>query len=359
MGDQYGLHLTITDQMLDGGYIQSEYTKDDVNRDHLTKPLMFLSKQNGSTIQLNIFTSDIFQTSSDGSIWEDYSSTKTLNNGEKLYVRCKTTRETIQGTTQKVVTFSMSGQIEAYNNINSLLSPDFYSIRDLSPYGDDCFKECFKYCTSLIKAPLLPATTLAWSCYYQMFYGCTSLAKAPELPAITISSDYCYYGMFYGCTSLTKAPELPATTLSNYCYQGMFWNCTALVEAPELPATTLAWSCYYNMFYGCTSLTKAPELPATTLIRYCYYQMFYGCTALVETPELPATILVSDCYSKMFYGCTQLNKVTIHATDISASNCLNNWLYNVSSIGSFYCKSGVSYPTGVSGIPSGWTRYNI
>lgn len=25
-----------------------------------------------------------------------------------------------------------------------------------------------------------------------------------------------------GCTSLTKAPELPATTLANSCYYGMF-----------------------------------------------------------------------------------------------------------------------------------------
>ena len=28
--------------------------------------------------------------------------------------------------------------------------------------------------------------------------------------------EYCYYNMFNGCTSLTKAPELPATTLANY-----------------------------------------------------------------------------------------------------------------------------------------------
>ncbi len=34
--------------------------------------------------------------------------------------------------------------------------------------------------------------------------------------------------MFSGCTSLTKAPELPATTLAEGCYQKMFNKCTKL-----------------------------------------------------------------------------------------------------------------------------------
>ena len=35
-------------------------------------------------------------------------------------------------------------------------------------------------------------------------------------------ADYCYQYMFRDCTSLTRAPALPATTLKNYCYQYMF-----------------------------------------------------------------------------------------------------------------------------------------
>ena len=34
--------------------------------------------------------------------------------------------------------------------------------------------------------------------------------------------------MFSGCTSLTKAPELPATTLETACYQNMFLDCSKL-----------------------------------------------------------------------------------------------------------------------------------
>ena len=80
----------------------------------------------------------------------------------------------------------------------------------------------FAGCTSLIEAPALPATALAFYCYYNMFAGCTSLTTAPALPA-TVLADFCYYNMFAECTSLTTAPaELPAAILATYCYDNMF-----------------------------------------------------------------------------------------------------------------------------------------
>ena len=99
-------------------------------------------------------------------------------------------------------------------------------------------------------------------------------------PPTSIPAMFCYRYMFYGCTSLTKAPDLPATTLATACYTHMFSGCTNLTTAPKLPATTLASACYQYMFNGCTSLTTAPDLPATTLADYCYANMFYGCTSL-------------------------------------------------------------------------------
>ena len=95
-------------------------------------------------------------------------------------------------------------------------------------------------------------------CFRCLFEDCSSLTKAPELPATTLAGD-CYYGMFCGCTSLTQAPELPATTLAEECYKWMFVGCSNLTQAPELPATTLATGCYSYMFSGCTSMTKAPD----------------------------------------------------------------------------------------------------
>ena len=192
--------------------------------------------------------------------------------------------------------------------------------------------------------------------FVSFFHDCTGLTSVENLilPAMTLK-ERCYEGMFNGCSSLTSSPILPATTMANSCYYGMFNYCTSLTTAPVLPATTLAQNCYASMFWGCTSLVTAPALPATTLAQNCYTSMFDSCTNLTTAPEFPATTLAPYCYSGMFYGCTNINYIKCLATDISASGCLNLWLSGVSPTGTFVKAAGVSWPTGNSGIPSGWT----
>ena len=56
----------------------------------------------------------------------------------------------------------------------------------------------------------------------------------------------------------------------------------------------------------------------------------------------------------MFSGCTNLNKVVSYATTIKGKG-IYNWLQNVSATGDFYNLGGATYPSGASGIPSGWT----
>ena len=262
--------------------------------------------------------------------------------------------------------------------------------------ASNCYYYMFRDCTSLVTSPALPATTLKTSCYSYMLYGCTSLVTAPALPATTLVNN-CYSYMFQGCTSLVTSPELPATTLASDCYSYMFYGTNVLPDCSNidftservvasggldglfagtkitdsdlerilpknnndkycLPVTTLANFCYSDMFQGCTSLVTAPELPATTLKTNCYKFMFQGCTSLVTAPELPATTLASSCYYSMFQGCSKLNNITMLATDISASSCLYNWVSGVSSSGTFTKNPNMaSLPSGVSGIPSGWT----
>ena len=217
-----------------------------------------------------------------------------------------------------------------------------------------CYYYMFYGCSSLTQAPVLPATTLAPYCYNNMFCLCTSLTTAPVLPATTLA-DYCYAYMFYDCHSLVNVHELPATTLAPNCYRSMFYRCTSLTQAPVLPATTLANNCYQFMFWGCSNLTQAPELPATELAQYCYNQMFCNCTSLTQAPVLPATTLVDYCYQYMFYGGSNLNYVKSLATNITATNALTGWLSGVASSGTFVKPAGVSYVTGDSGIPNGWT----
>ena len=137
----------------------------------------------------------------------------------------------------------------------------------------------------------------------------------------------------------------------------LFYQCRGLQNAENLvlPATTLSEGCYYEMFFGCTSLTTAPQLPATTLATTCYAYMFNGCTSLTTAPELPATTLANWCYNGMFSGCTSLNYIKCLATNKSATYCTSYWVRNVASTGTFVKASGVSWPSGTSGIPNNWT----
>ena len=223
---------------------------------------------------------------------------------------------------------------------------------------NDDYAWMFAGCISLITAPALPATTLCNWCYHQMFNGCTSLTTAPALPATTLT-EHCYQGMFDGCTSLSTAPVLSATTLAESCYNGMFGGCISLTTAPALPATNLAELCYNSMFYGCSGLTTAPVLSATTLANRCYRWMFYNCTSLTTAPELPATTLTDECYLLMFNGCTSLNYIKCLATNISATDCTKYWVLNTSSNGTFVKASSMSsWSSGVNGIASNWTVQN-
>ena len=358
--------------------------------DDITKPLTFRATQDGSTVTLvkNGSPSGDFQTSRDGgNTWADYTigTAITLNTDDEVSFRAKADR-TSEQSEGDYFHFNTTGKIEAWHNVMSLYrANDFatyntamkYSFKYLF-YGCTsltkapalpattlairCYQYMFLGCTSLAKAPALPATTLGWFCYERMFYGCTSLTEAPALPATKLV-DGCYNKMFEGCTSLTKAPALPATKLADHCYDRMFYGCTSLTEAPALPATTLAGYCYQDMFHGCTSLTKAPALPATTLYFACYWSMFEGCTSLKKAPELQATKLSDGCYQYMFYGCSSLNEVrcqmpsSYSSSDISSSYA-SKWLYNVSSTGTFYTNADAHWPSGASGIPTGWTRVN-
>ena len=370
--------------------------------DDITKPLTFKATQDGSTVKLskNGAPDGAFQTSTDGgNTWSDYTidTVITLNTGEEVSFRAKSDRE-FEQSDSKYFQFNMTGKIEAWHNVMSLYrTNDFATYESVMKFA---FYRLFKDCTSLTKAPVLPATTLAQSCYSNMFKGCTSLTKAPALPATdfinldaSIDASNCYESMFWGCTSLTEAPELPATKLNIRCYDNMFYDCTSLTKAPELPATILEESCYESMFSGCASLTKAPDLPSTSLAFHCYSGMFNYCTSLVNAPALPATTLkqrcynwmfarcisltkapeltatklASECYTGMFLGCDMLNEVhcympsTISAGDVSkyTGSVSDAWLYGVSSTGTFYTNADANWPSGsTSGIPAGWTRTN-
>ena len=149
------------------------------------------------------------------------------------------------------------------------------------------------------------------------------------------------------------------TTLTgDYTFFKLFQN-TKIVNAENLvlPATTLRRSCYRDMMNNCQLMVKAPQLPATTLVQECYWATFYHCDSLEESPLLLSTGAVpTRGYSDMFTYCANLKKVTCLAINVAASNAITNWLGNVSPTGTFYKNPSMTgWPTGASGIPTGWT----
>ena len=153
------------------------------------------------------------------------------------------------------------------------------------------------------------------------------------------------------------ALEIPG----DYCFYSLFMNSNIkTVSSDFLPATTLTYACYRDLFHNCQNLTQAPALNATNLNYNCYHGIFYRCTSLTTAPVLPATKLISDCYGYMFAYCNSLNYVKCLATEgITIPNALHSWLYGVASSGTFVKPAGVTYETGVNGIPEGWTIQNI
>ena len=187
--------------------------------DDITKPLTFKATQDGSTVSLKRFNSPYgeFQTSRDGgNTWTNYSigTAITLNTGEEVSFRAKSDRTSAQSNNNSFY-FEMTGKIEAWHNVMSLYrTNDFATYKSVEEYA---FHHLFRVCTSLTKAPALPATTLADSCYDHTFLGCESLTKAPELPATTLA-DRCYYYMFSGCKSLKEVRISATTTATSALY---------------------------------------------------------------------------------------------------------------------------------------------
>jgi hypothetical protein len=162
-----------------------------------------------------------------------------------------------------------------------------------------------------------------------------------------------------------------ATSSYNYCnFDGTakyyaYGNVMSLIYGEDFigQKTIEAEYAFAGLFLNASGMTNHNTyklvLPATTLAAGCYQGMFQNNQSLRRAPELPATVLVGSCYRQMFYNCNSLNYIKCLATDISASSCLSQWVSNVASTGVFAKNPSMSdWPTGVIGIPSGWTVVN-
>lgn len=117
---------------------------------------------------------------------------------------------------------------------------------------------------------------------------------------------------------------------------------------------------FRNFFSFCDGLTSMQNLILPQSMADLMYPWFaQWCTNLKIAPKLPEVTLKPQCYRRMFRGCTSLQYIKCVATNISASNCIQDWLLDANTTGIFVKPASISYPTGTSGIPSGWTIETI
>lgn len=313
--------------------IVGEYQYDPDPTPYATKYFCIESLEDSNTITFTKGTSapnNTYYTSTDLNTWTEYYGTQswTLNNGQKLYFKAVATFWGYY--TDYVWKFSSTGRFNVSGNIMSLLYGDNFAGQTLLKAYYETQSRNYTYCG-----------------FCNLFRNCTNLIDASKLvlPATEFQTTYfgegvsthygCYSGMFYGCTSLLKGPkQLPATSLRAGCYDSMFYGCTSLETAiEELPASKLEYSCYQYMFNGCTNLIKAPIILAQTTSHQSMLEMFKNCSNLTEI----------KCAVKTFNG----------------NLPLYNWVSGVSATGDFYGYDRLNWPTGNSGIPTGWTWYNF
>lgn len=89
-----------------------------------------------------------------------------------------------------------------------------------------------------------------------------------------------------------------------------------------------------------------------------YDSMFHFCYNLESAPIIKGQTFGNSSCSVLFKECSKINRIECHATN-PTSQQFNNWVQNVAPNGTFVKKRGVTWPSGNSGIPTGWTVEEI
>lgn len=118
---------------------------------------------------------------------------------------------------------------------------------------------------------------------------------------------------------------------------------------------------HFNIYGNIMSLVDYDNFTTLNTLtnEYVFTAMFRDCKIHNVNVYLPATVLTEGCYLDLFaqYNLSTIEKITITclATDISAYGCTKGWLTGIATTGTFVKHPNTTWPTGVDGIPTGWT----
>lgn len=202
--------------------------------------------------------------------------------------------------------------------------------------SDYCKCNIGGYLTSLLALENFNLISNIPSCSFcSLFSDFKTLISAENLITsnITSVSSSSFYTCFSTCKSLVIAPKFEnITILPQQSFQGCFRECSSLVTPPTFEnVTRVESSALIECFRNCSSLVTSPTFEnVTTVESYGFRDCFSGCTSLgiIIAPRPSTWVLVGAFYS---------------------------WVTGVPTGGTFYKKKGLEIPTGVNGIPEGWT----
>lgn len=146
--------------------------------------------------------------------------------------------------------------------------------------------------------------------------------------------------------------------LQSYSFCNLFRSCAAMTTIPNIGIGDLSFYCYNQTFVFCTGLTSI-VINNCSLGYFSLFQSFYGCTNLVSAEILSTKSNSSTPMQAIFQNCNSLNYVKLGLTDYPSDISFLTWLVGVAASGSLYCDNGLTLPNSSSGLPLGWTRYNL
>lgn len=176
--------------------------------------------------------------------------------------------------------------------------------------------------------------------------------------------EYCFRKLFNYNINITDASTLiiPAVRLDRYSCDSMFIGCNNMQQPPQFtgPFLYLVANSLNNFLTSCSNLQVMPVLPPILSgAGYSLSAFIQNCTSITETTEIDIRMssIPNNMLTQFCQGCTAINKVIINTSTWNTSGSVN-WLLNVSATGDFYNLGGATIPSGVDGIPSGWTEHN-
>ena len=215
---------------------------------------------------------------------------------------------------------------------------------------------------------------IEWTDYSRLYFTIEALESGVFYIR---KSDFNYSingGDWISTTGLTElslnqgdSVRIKGTTRADYLLSGQTksFNAYGNIESLEYgdnfigkTQTEINDRAFYGLFSNSKKLMDVSNLilPSTKTQVGTYSYMFSGCISIEVAPVLPQASLTNTCYRGMFSGCSSLKYIKCLATNITARYCLSNWVSGVSSTGTFVKNPAMNdWPTGSSGIPTGWT----